>query len=93
LRPLQLFPALHKLNVDCARLMTLYAGGVSRDPGELRELRSVKVGAATVVGNRATVLVSGPRGLREAPLERTACGWRISRLIVALRRPRAPISG
>jgi hypothetical protein len=81
-RRLVLFPAL-KHTIDCARLMT-----VPRRAAALRKTTGIKVGAATLMGDRATVVVTKPgEGPREVTLVKTPNGWRINKPTFRVRKP------
>jgi len=82
-RPLRLFPKGHSLT--CETLLRTFSHGTRSETGFLR---GVKVGAATVKGDRATVVVTVPdQGLGYAPLVKTGAGWQISHLITSVRKP------
>jgi len=93
-RPLRFFAARLKHGIDCPTLLTEYSKAVTSGPSALRELKGTKIGAATLKGNQASVVVMEPgQGPRYAPLEKTAKGWRISKLIERVAAPRKPIEG
>jgi hypothetical protein len=79
-RPLRRLPKGHNLN--CETLLRDFSqGGASFAKG-------VKVGAASVKGDRATVVVTVPdQGLGYAPLAKTPSGWQISHIITSVRKP------
>lgn len=93
-RPLLVYQARLRRRFDCARLMTLYARAVLREPVGLRELTSTIIGPATVTGNQATVVVTQPHeGPHDVPLVKTADAWRISKQIARVAVPPKPIGG
>jgi hypothetical protein len=93
-RPLRLFAARLKHSIDCPTLLTEYSKAVTSEPSASRELKGTKTGAVTLKGNEATVVVMEPRqGPHYAPLEKTAKGWRISKLIERVAAPPNPIEG
>lgn len=81
-RPLVLFHN-SKPVIDCAMRMT-----VPRYIAALRKAAGTRIGAVTLMGDRATVLVTKPgEGPREVPLVKTLDGWRVSKVTVRLRKP------
>jgi hypothetical protein len=87
-RPLRLFTEKPRHSITCAEVFTFYGKAAAS------ELRETKLGAVKIDGDSATIAVSVPgETAREAPLEKTAAGWRISKLIVRTARPRTPIGG
>jgi len=85
-RPLQLFPKLHKL--DCQRVLNSFSQSAARTAAYRRELRATTFGSVSVMGNRAMVVVGVPHvGLRAAPLTQTPGGWRISQFSLSTRKP------
>jgi len=79
-RPLRGLASGHGL--DCETLLRDFS------QGETKFLREVKVGPASVKGDRATVVVTVPdQSLGYAPLVRTPAGWRISHIITSVRKP------
>lgn len=81
-------------SVSCMELMSRYARAVSRSASELRELRSAKISATTVTGDRATVAVTEPhQDTGAAQLVKTTNGWRVSKLIVRIAPLRKAIEG
>lgn len=74
--------------LDCRTLMSFYVRGLDEAPELLASLRDTRIGDATVTGDRAAVALGEPDGgEREAPLMKTARGWRISKLIERIRKP------
>jgi hypothetical protein len=93
-RSLRLFQPALKRGIDCTKLITPNVREQSRDAAALRELKSTKVGAVTLMGNHATVLVTQPsQGPLEAPLVKTAHGWRINELLLPLAAPSKVLGG
>jgi len=79
-RPLRRLPKGH--NLDCETLLRAFS------QGETNFLKAVKVGAASVKGDRATVVVTvTDQGLGYAPLVKTPTGWQISHIITSVRKP------
>jgi hypothetical protein len=93
-RPYRLFRVPPQHNIDCARLVTAFAKAQAHDATALRELRRTKIGAVTLIGNRATVIVTEPgTGPLQAPLVKTANGWRVSEWFFHEATPRKLIGG
>ncbi len=85
-RPLLLFPKLHKLT--CETVLGSYSQATARDAASLGELKATRFGSVSVIGNHAMVVVSVPHvGLRAAPLAQTHGGWRISQFSLSTRKP------
>ncbi len=88
LRPLYGFAELLHSGSGCGGLMTLEVKALATHSTRLKELRDTQVGAVTLNGDRATVVLDDPaRGLHEASLVRTSEGWRISKQMFGVRKP------
>jgi hypothetical protein len=81
-RPLKRFGDAHR-RIDCRTFLGAISEAASKDPAVLGELRTTRIGAASVSGDHATVLVRGPSNrVGGIPLIKTTAGWEISKLYI-----------